>query len=310
MLDRLFPAVIMALVCCPTMAESAGGELAGSSWQLVNISSMDDSIYLPDDPAKYTLELQADGTASMVADCNRGTGSWKSESSGRIEFSPVSATTAACLPGSLSERYLAQFQWVRSYVMEGGHLFLATMADGSIIEFAPTAGEKIAATVLGENIRTNDASEMQEAILSKLFDQYAADQDIEVADAEVDVFVDNMKRGMREEGLDSADDLTPGEAVQAENLRRDLARSIIWQWKINRQLYRKYGGRVIYQQLGPEPLDAYRQFLQAQQRAGAFVIHEKAFEDEFWRYFTDDSRHSFFEPGTEGSAFEVPPWEQ
>ena len=52
MLDRLFPAVIMALVCCPTMAESAGGELAASSWQLVNISSMDDSIYLPDDPAK------------------------------------------------------------------------------------------------------------------------------------------------------------------------------------------------------------------------------------------------------------------
>jgi len=25
--------------------------------------------------------------------------------------------------------------WVRSYVLEGGHLFLATMADGSIIEF-------------------------------------------------------------------------------------------------------------------------------------------------------------------------------
>ena len=261
-------------------------------------------------PLKSTLELQADGKASMVADGNRGTGSWKSESSGRIEFSPVAATTAECLPGSLSERYLAQFQWVRSYVIEGGHLFLATMADGSIIEFAQTAGEKIAATVLGENIRANDASEIQEIILSKLFDQYAADQDIEVTDAEVDVFVDNMKCGMRGEGLDSAGDLTPEEAVQAEEIRRDLERSIIWQWKVIRQLYREYGGRVVYQQLGPEPLDAYRQFLEVQQRAGAFVIHEKAFEDEFWSYFTDDSRHSFFEPGTEARAFETPPWEQ
>ncbi len=38
------------------------------------------------------------------------------------------------------DRYLAQFQWVRSYVMEGGHLLLETMADGSIVEFEPTAG--------------------------------------------------------------------------------------------------------------------------------------------------------------------------
>jgi hypothetical protein len=44
---------------------------------------------------------------------------------------------AMCSPGSLADRYLAEFQWVRSYVMKDGHLFLATMADGSIIEFEP-----------------------------------------------------------------------------------------------------------------------------------------------------------------------------
>jgi hypothetical protein len=42
--------------------------------------------------------------------------------------------------GPEHDRYLAQFQWVRSYVMEGGHLLLETMADGSIVEFEPTAG--------------------------------------------------------------------------------------------------------------------------------------------------------------------------
>jgi hypothetical protein len=41
----------------------------------------------------------------------------------------------------LHDRYLAQFPWVRSYVMKDGRLFLATMADGSIVEFEPVPGK-------------------------------------------------------------------------------------------------------------------------------------------------------------------------
>jgi hypothetical protein len=36
---------------------------------------------------------------------------------------------------------MAQFPWVRSYVTKDGGLFLATMADGSIIEFEPMPGK-------------------------------------------------------------------------------------------------------------------------------------------------------------------------
>lgn len=116
---------------------SGSSELAGTSWRLVKIMSMDDSVYEPDDRTLYTLEFGKGDGASLLADCNRGTGTWTSESPGQLVFGPIAATSAACLPGSLSERYLAQFQWVRSYVLEDGHLFLATMADGSIIEFEP-----------------------------------------------------------------------------------------------------------------------------------------------------------------------------
>lgn len=287
----------------------ASDELAGSSWRLVNITSMDDNIDIPDDPFSYTLELRADGSATMVADCNRGTGSWISASPAKIEFGPVAATMAICPPGSLSDKYLAQFQWVRSYVLKDGHLFLATMADGSIIEFEPLDGQRPAATVLGEDIRTTDVGEMQEIILSRLFDQYAEQNGINATEEEIATFIDNMKRGMKEKGLATEAELTPAEAAQVDAMRRDMGRSMIRQWKINKALYREYGGRVIYQQFGPEPLDAYREYLEAQQREGTFVIHEMAFEDEFWSYFSNDSRHSFFEPGTEASAFEVPPWE-
>jgi hypothetical protein len=77
-------------------------------------------------------------------------------------------------------------------------------------------------------------------------------------------------------------------------------------------LYRQYGGRIIFQQLGPEPLDAYRSYLEERQAAGGFAIHETAFEDEFWRYLTDGSMHDFYEPGSkeEAQALAVPLWER
>jgi len=115
----------------------AASKLAGTSWQLVKIMEMDDSVDEPDDRSLYTLEFGADGRAAMRADCNRGTGSWTSGSPGQLLFGPIASTKAMCPPASLSDKYLAQFEWVRSYVMENGHLYLATMADGSIIEFEP-----------------------------------------------------------------------------------------------------------------------------------------------------------------------------
>ena len=112
-------------------------QLAGTEWQLVQIMSMDDSIYVPNDRSRYTLRFAKDGTVNMLVDCNRGTGSWVSEFNGQLRFGKIAATRALCPPGSLHDRFLAQFDWVRSYVVEKGHLYLATEADGSIIEFEP-----------------------------------------------------------------------------------------------------------------------------------------------------------------------------
>ena len=36
---------------------------------------------------------------------------------------------------------------------------------------------------------------------------------------------------------------------------------MIEQWKASQSLYKKYGGRVVFQQTGPEPLDAYHEYL-------------------------------------------------
>lgn len=285
--------------------------LAGTSWQLVKIMSMDDRTDVPADPSLYTLAFNADGSASMLADCNRGSASWQSEGSGQLSFGPVAATRAMCPPESISGTYLAQFEWVRSYVMKDGHLFLSTMADGSIIEFAPDGTGSPVATVLGEDVDADDPDQVQEIILTRLFDRYADEHGISVNDAELDAYVEKMRS--ESDPADSASEQEPSaeEAVEVANFRDEMGRSLIRQWKLNKALHEQYGGRLIYQQFGPEPLDAYRQFLEEQQAAGAFVFDDPVAEQVFWKYFRDDSMHEFMASGSEdeAKAFAVPPWE-
>ncbi len=208
--------------------EARGSKLAGTSWRLVRIMSMDDRVYEPDDASKYTLTLDADGMVAVMADCNRGTGTWISASASQLRFGTIATTItkAPCPPGSLSEKYKAQFQWVRSYRMEDGHLFLATIADGSIMELEPME-PPLAATVLGEEVRTGDAGEMQDVVLTRLFDRYAEEQGIEVTETEIAAYVDKLQRGMRTMGLSAEDELPPEEATEVEHMRRDMARSMI-----------------------------------------------------------------------------------
>ena len=107
---------------------------------------------------------------------------------------------------------------------------------------------------------------------------------------------------MAEQGLTAEKDLTPDEAEEVAAMRRSMAQSMIRQWKINRSLHDRYGGRIIYQQLGPEPLDAYRLLLEQRQAEDAFAIHDPALEQGFWNYFTNDALHDFMERGSADEA--------
>ena len=290
------------------MAQPAAEKaLAGQSWRLVQILSMDDTTYAPEERSNYTLTFTADGDVQIGADCNRGIGSWESLTPGALTFGEIAATRAMCPPGSLHDRFMAQFPRVRSYVVQGGHLFLATMADGSIIELEPAP---LAATVLGEAVHTGDAEELQQIVLTRLFDHFAAQQGIAVTDAEIDDYVEHMRREMQAQGLHAEDDLTQEEAALVAQMRRDMGRAMIHRWKLNKALHVQYGGRIVFQQFGPEPLDAYRRYLEERQAAGDFEIHDQAMADTFWRYFADDAMHSFYEPGSEAQVFSAPPWER
>lgn len=84
--------------------------------------------------------------------------------------------------------------------------------------------------------------------------------------------------------------------------------SVIESWKVNQALYRQYGGHVIFQQGGPEPLDAYRQLLTEEAKRGSFTIADKALEASFWAYFTNDAEYIVSSDDEAERAFSKPWW--
>ena len=138
----------LAIACSPqarTPSRNAAAGLGGTSWQLVKFQSSDDKTLTPDDKAKYTITFGTDGGVSARIDCNRGRGTWKSSGTNQLQFGPLALTRAMCPPDSLHDRIARDWEWVRSYIIKDGHLFLALMADGGIYEFEPIGGSTTAA---------------------------------------------------------------------------------------------------------------------------------------------------------------------
>lgn len=58
------------------------------------------------------------------------------------EVNRAALTRAKCPDGSLHDRIVKHWTYIRSYVIRDGHLFLALMADGGIYEFEPFVPSK------------------------------------------------------------------------------------------------------------------------------------------------------------------------
>lgn len=210
--------------------------------------------------------------------------------------------------------------------------------------------DPLVAEVLGTQIRTKNAEEMQSVINQHLFQNYAMQNDIQASQEEIDLYIAKVDQFILEDREKDAakiveikqqlevnslsaeqktqlqsklDDLqrlhtqarmdeTMNEQQRQEVLetRQTFARAMIEQWAINKALYTQYGGRIIGQQLGPEPLDAMQDYLQEQKQKQNFKIYDQTFETSFWAYFADDARHDFYPQGSvqQRQAFDQAPW--
>ena len=212
---------------------------------------------------------------------------------------------------------------------------------------APNASNEVIAEVLGKKLAATDKDNLNVLIFGALLEQFAKENRIEPTEEELDAFVLKTEEEERQHQIKFTEDrnklreelkvptlsekerkekevyLQTIESIlktasemkdqtremeeQLRPMKRQMAYQFVRQWKINKALYAQYGGRVIFQQAGLEPLDAYRDFLKEQEQKGAFQIFDKNVEANFWRYFTNDAMHSFYSQD-EGAKFINTPW--
>lgn len=173
-----------------------------------------------------------------------------------------------------------------------------------------------------------------------LFERYAQQKHINVTEADIEQFNQSMLRNisrqvdslqkkansiqkeLQAENLDDKKrtemterlDLYTNYAKRLDNSQKtfkklsDPAGTMIMQWKICNRLYEQYGGRVIFQQAGPEPLDAYRKFFEDEQSKGSFEFYNKEAEDLFWEYYRNEKMHTFYSDAAEAKAVMETPW--
>lgn len=100
----------------------------------------------------------------------------------------------------------------------------------------------------------------------------------------------------------------PGKAKMWQDSEQRVSRQWVKQWKVNQALYREFGGRLIFQQAGWEPIDAYRALLDQYQANKGFVVHDRSLQDAVYGYFqhkfvyADEKKAKFY--------FEKPYWER
>ena len=103
-------------------------------------------------------------------------------------------------------------------------------------------------------------------------------------------------------------------AAEMKKIRKEAARKVhrgvVEQWKMNRDLFKKYGGRIIFQQAGLEPIDAQREWLEAAEKSGDFAIYDAKLRESFWYYFTKQDHSWKNMKETTGHELDKPWWLQ
>lgn len=226
-------------------------------------------------------------------------------------------------------------------------LSLSSFAQSEAIK-TEDADAIIIAEVLGQKITVAEKDNLRGLILGTLLQEYAKENKIEPTEAELNTFiVQNQKQEKQnqvefeadrkrlrgelrstdlsdEERKDKESQLQTVESIlkvnretkrmtkkmkaEMHSMMRQMAQQLVTSWKINKALYEEYGGRIIFQQAGVEPLDAYRLFLREKEEQGAFQILDQTYRAQFWNYFTNDDMHTFYDKNDGAKFIHIPWW--
>ncbi|UCG11912.1 MAG: META domain-containing protein [Deltaproteobacteria bacterium] len=110
-------------------------EIIGVDWKWQQSLYNNDTKAVPPDPANYTLKLQADGSVSVKADCNRAGGTYKLTGGG-LSIEITHSTMAACPPDSLEGKFIKDLNAAAIYFIEGGNLYIDLQYHSGTMKFS------------------------------------------------------------------------------------------------------------------------------------------------------------------------------
>ena len=128
----------MAVLGCSQNPAPGTDGLAGTNWRLVQFEGGDGRVLKAADPSRYTISFLDDGRVTARVDCNRGMSTWSSPEPSALTLGPLGLTKMYCGPNVLNDRIARDWQYVRTYTLRNGRLYLALMADAGIYEFERT----------------------------------------------------------------------------------------------------------------------------------------------------------------------------
>ena len=133
---NLLGSLAIMLPLAATAQDNTGPSLEGTSWQLISIHGVANSVFEPQTPEHYLLRFRSGGRLQVEADCNQAGASWQLDGN-TLSLSELVSTRKLCPQPSLFNRYLMNLERVRSVTLENNRLVLQTSSDADRMVFAP-----------------------------------------------------------------------------------------------------------------------------------------------------------------------------
>ena len=134
----------------PVPVDYSSVPVVGKTWYWLGTQFSDNAKTDVADPAKYTIQFNADGTYNGIADCNNFNGAYTVEGSS-VTLQPGVMTLMACPEGSQADEFLNQLGNVAIYLLQDNYLYLDLKQDSGTMKFGeqPASAE---ATPVSNNL--------------------------------------------------------------------------------------------------------------------------------------------------------------
>lgn len=132
--------VLVATTSTRASAQTLPEALAGTAWRLIEFRSSEDDIGVlrPTDSSLYTMSLGENGVVTMRLDCNQASGTWSASTAGAsFGFGELRMTRVACQKPSLDVQIARHAEYVSSFLLRDGLLYLNLLADGGTYVWEP-----------------------------------------------------------------------------------------------------------------------------------------------------------------------------